>query len=113
MENKKTFKDFIEEDLDVFFNLDEFATEYELDGEVVPVIIVENNLNNNSAGIAKEHYYASQEVYKSVKTVYVKTDDFYVPKVESEITLDNKGYYVEDATEEQGIIRIILSANES
>ncbi|MER2089518.1 MAG: hypothetical protein ABS920_07260 [Sporosarcina sp.] len=113
MANKKTFKDFIHEDLDVFFNLDEMAEEHELDGETLPIVVTEINLNNNRPGIPREQLYVSQEVYAAVKTVYVRSTEFYLPEVGVELTLDGRNYFVEDASDQQGVIKIVLSANES
>ena len=111
--NKKTFKDFIMEDLDVFFNLDEMAEEHELEGETIAMVIVDSVVNSDRKGVNNQHLYASQEVYKKFKTLYIKSSDFHVPEVDSELELDGKLYYVEDAGEEQGVIRIVISANES
>lgn len=113
MVNKKTFKDFIHEDLDVFFNLDEMAEEHELEAVIVPLIISDNQSNDKLAGFSREQNYATQEVFKQFKTIYVKTADFYIPKVDSVIVLDGQEFYVEEASDEKGIIRIVVSANES
>ena len=113
MNNNKTFKDFILEDLDVFFDLDEMAEEHELDGEILTIVVTEVNLNNSRTGIAREQLYASQEIYNSVKTVYVKSADFYLPEIGVELTLDGSKYFVEDSSDQQGVIKIVLSANES
>lgn len=113
MENKKTFKDFIHEDLDVFFNLGEMAKEHELDGEIHPIVVTEVILNNSRTGIAKEQFYVSQEVYNAVKTVYVRAEQFYLPEVGVELTLDGRKYFVEDSSDQKGVIKIVLSANES
>jgi len=43
----------------------------------------------------------------------VKACDFYVPKVGNILMLDGEEYYVEEASEDMGIIRIVVSANES
>lgn len=111
--NKKTFKDFIAEDLDVFFDLDEMADEHELEGETIPLIVLDNQSNDKRTGMSRDQSYASQEVFKQYKTIYVKTADFYIPKVDSVIVLDRNEFYVEEAGEEQGVIRILVSANES
>ncbi|MEG0473123.1 MAG: hypothetical protein RR588_12390 [Solibacillus sp.] len=111
--NKNTFKDFIMEDLDVFFDLDEMATEHELEGKFVPLIISDNQSNDKQTGMSRDQSYASQEVFKQYKTVYVKAADFYIPKVDSVIVLDGHEYYVEEAGDEKGVIRIVISANES
>lgn len=109
----KTFKDFILEDLDVFFNLTEVADEHELEGERLTLVVVDSLSNNDITGFPNTQMYASQEVYKQYKTVYVKTVDFHIPRIDSILTLDGEEYYVEDAKDERGIIRIVLSLNES
>lgn len=108
----KTFKDFILEDLNVFFNDDEMADQHELDGQSLSLIVVDNS-SKDLNGLGREQLDASQEVYKVYKTVYVKSSDFYVPKIDSEIVLDGQSYYVEESGEEMGVIRVLLSANES
>lgn len=111
--NKKTFKDFVQSDLDVFLNLDEFADMHNLDGVDVPLVIVESQSNDDVNGFPREQLYASQEVFKQLKTIYVKSADYFLPKVDSVITLDGDEYYVDDASESNGMIRIVVSANES
>lgn len=113
MVNKKTFKEFANEDLDVFFDLGEMAEEHELEGEIIPLIISDNQSNDKLTGLTREHAYAAQELYKQFKTIYVKAADFYVPKVDSIIILDGQEFYVEEAADEKGVIRIVISANES
>ena len=109
----KTFKDFILEDLDVFFNEEEFAELHDIDGENVLAIIVDNDSSDNLAGFTREQSYVTQEVFKVLKTIYVKSAEFYVPKVDSEITVDGEKYFVEATGDEKGIIRIVVSAYES
>lgn len=108
----KTFKDFILEDLNVFFNVNEMADQHELDGQTLDLIVVDNSLEDLN-GLGRAQLDATQEVYKVYKTVYVKSSDFYVPKIDTELVLDGLSYYVEESGEEMGIIRIVLSANES
>lgn len=111
--NKKSFKDFVNEDLNVFFNLDEFGKEHELDGEILTLIVVDSTRNDDFSGYPREQLYASQEVYKHQKTIYVKATDYFLPKVDSSITLDGEELYVDEASENMGVIRIIASSNES
>lgn len=108
----KTFRDFILEDLDVFFNVSEMADQHELDGLTLNLIVVDNSLKDLN-GLGREQLDAMQEVYKVYKTVYVKNSDFFVPKIGTELVLDGQSYYVEESGEEMGVIRIVLSANES
>lgn len=108
----KTFKDFIMEDLNVFFNVDEMATQHELEGDILDLVVVDTTLEDLQ-GFGRDQLNASQEVFKVFKTIYVKSSEFYVPKVDSCLTLDGSEFYVEEAGEELGIIRILVSANES
>lgn len=107
------FKDTLEKDLsNVFFNIEEMSDEHELDGETLNLVVDESNLESMK-GYGKDQLSASQEVFLHFKTIFVKSSDFYVPKVGSNLNLDNKEYYVEESGEEMGIIRIVISANES
>lgn len=108
----KTFKDFILEDLDVFFNVDEMAEEHELEGQNLDLIVVDSSLEDLK-GFGRDQLNVAQEVFKIFKTVYVKSSDFYIPKVDSELVLDGESYYVEEAKDQNGVIKIVLSANES
>ena len=108
----KTFKDFIMEDLDVFFNVEEMADEHVLDGQDLDLIVIDSSLED-LIGFGRDQLDAAQEVFKVFKTVYVKSSDFYVPKVDSELNLDGQGYYVEEAKDQNGVIKIVLSAHES
>ncbi|MFY0521017.1 hypothetical protein ACOMCU_24810 [Lysinibacillus sp. UGB7] len=108
---KKTFKDFMIKDLDVFFNIDEMAEEHELEGETLN-LVVENNLEDIT-GFGIEQLNVAQEMFKHYKTILVKATDFYIPKIDRLIVLDGEEYYVEKTGEEMGIIQIVVSANES
>lgn len=107
------FKDALEKDLSsVFFNANEFAEEHELDGETLDLVVEDTSLEELK-GFSRDQLDASQEVFKVFKTIFVKSSDFYVPKVDSILTLDGEEFYVEEAAEDMGIIRILVSANES
>lgn len=108
----KTFKDFITEDLDVFFNVDEMADKHELEGQELDLIVVDSSLEDLK-GFGRDQLNVAQEVFKIFKTVYVKSSDFYIPKIDSELVLDGESYYVEEAKDQNGVIKIVLSANES
>lgn len=107
----RTFKDLVAEDLDVFFNCLELAKVHELDGEFLD-LVVESNVEHVK-DYSRDQLSASQEVFVHLKTIFVKSCDFYVPKVGNSLMLDGEEYYVEEASEDMGIIRIVVSANES
>ncbi|MFJ7407127.1 MULTISPECIES: hypothetical protein [unclassified Lysinibacillus] len=107
------FKETLEADISsVFFNDDEMADQHELDGQSMSLVVVDNS-SEDLNGLGREQLDASQDVFKVYKTVYVKSSDFYIPKIDSELVLDGQSYYVEESGEEMGVIRIVLSANES
>lgn len=106
------FKDTLEKDLsNVFFNVNELADKHVLGGRELD-IVVENYLGDIK-GYGKEQLMVSQEVFTHLKTILVKTNDFYIPNVGSVLELDGEEYYVEEAGEELGVIRIVISAYES
>lgn len=88
------------------------ADEHELDGQDLDLIVVDSSLEDLK-GFGRDQLDAAQEIFKVYKTVYVKSSDFYIPKVDSEITLDGQGYFVEEAKDQNGVIKIVLSAHES
>ncbi|EON70404.1 hypothetical protein [Lysinibacillus sphaericus] len=107
------FKETLEADLSsVFFNVDEMAAEHVLDGNELTLVVVDSSLEEIN-GFSRDQLDASQEMFKSYKTIYVKSSEFYIPKIDSLLELDGEEYYVEQAGEEMGIIRILVYANES
>lgn len=106
------FKEALEKDLSsVFFNANEFAEEHELDGKTLGLVVEDTSLEELK-GYGKDQLSAAQEVFSHFKTIFVRSSDFYVPKVGSVLDLDGNEYYVEESSEDMGIIKIVLSANE-
>ncbi|MFJ8100416.1 hypothetical protein [Lysinibacillus sp. NPDC096212] len=107
------FKEALEKDLSsVFFNANEFAEEHELEGETLDLVVEDTSLEELK-GYGKDQLSAAQEVFSHFKTIFVRSSDFYVPKVGSILVLNGNEYYVEESAEDMGIIRILISANES
>lgn len=108
------FKETLEADISsVFFDVDEMADEHVLQGETIPMVLINDKSDNNMTGFSREQLYAAQEVYKQYKTIYVKSVDFYVPNIDTILNLDGIEYDVEEASEDCGVICIVLSLNES
>lgn len=106
------FKDTLEKDLtNVFFNANELADKHVLEDQELD-IVVESNLGDVK-GYGRDQLSATQEVFSNFKTILVKSSDFYIPKIGSSLVLDGEEYYVEEAEEEMGVIRIVVSAYES
>lgn len=104
------FKDYLARDLDVFFNLEEFAEMHEIDGREVPAII-DSDITKIRSNNRYERY---DGIYKAEITVYVKAQDFVNrPVFGQSLRLDGKLYLVMECNEISGILEIVLGANES
>lgn len=94
-------------ELDIFFNLDELATEHMINNKKMTVVVDEDKLEEgkikNLDGInSKEILY------------YVKANDFgNLPKVDDEQKFDGKFMFVKNAIESDGIYEITLYQNRS
>ena len=104
-----TFKDFLKEDIrNVFFNNCELSDKHLIDGEEMDVIIDANELIDREKG----NYLDG--VYKKRFIIYVKADQFgSMPKIGSELYLDNKSYTVCDVADEKCTYSITLENNKS
>lgn len=102
-----SLKDIIEQDLNIFFNTDEFATIHNIGGREFPIVMDNDRL--------------SQLTKKDYDGLYIGDLLFYVsalelgtkPKPGNVILFDEKPYIIFDAKEDDGIYEIILKASES
>ena len=106
-----TFKDLVQNELAVFFNLDEFAEIHNIDGRDMPAV-VDKDLLQERPRQPMELYLASEGVYIDQILVFVRTSDFGDPPVIGQhIHLDGELYRVSKCAENAGIIEITLEAN--
>lgn len=104
------FKDIIRADLNIFMNLDEFATTHTVNGKKMAVTIDNNELIER----AKKAKSNMDGIYVKSTLIYVKPKDFgQLPAVGSALNLDGKIFKVTDATNEDGLYSIHLEANRS
>lgn len=105
------FKDAISDDINnVFLNPDEFGEEHEINGEIM-MVIVDNN----------EYIEREKRVVSNADGVYLKQILFYVSKnvmgnlpiIGNVMRFDRKSYTVTDAIDENGIYSVSLSAVKS
>lgn len=103
-----SFQKMLEEDLSkVFFNINEFATEHELEGQVIPLILDEDKIQERKLKAAEGTYLG--EVLIFVDKQYLS----YRPVEDQRISFDNKHYFVVSCNDDGCMYEIVLGANES
>jgi len=103
-------KDYFNSDINTFFNLDEFAQTYIIDGKEVPAVIDSDILKTRSNDKSEQY----DGVYAGQLAVYVKAADLLErPVYGQQLRLDGKLYTVIECSEEMGVLEIVLGANES
>lgn len=105
-------RDYFFLDNNTFFNTNEFGELHTLGSKEVVMIIEEDGFNGIS-GRTNEFEDATQNIYESVITIYLKASDYNKPSVGKRITLDGEKYYVVGSSVSDGILKISLAANES
>ncbi|WP_422447808.1 hypothetical protein [Thermoanaerobacterium sp. DL9XJH110] len=100
-----SFKDIIQSDLNVFFNLDEFAETHTIDGRPLNVIVDNDRLQQRS----KKEY---DGISVGEILFYVKASDFGErPEQGTPMVFDGRQMYVFDCREDDGVYEIILQQN--
>lgn len=107
---KKTFKDLIHEDLNVFFNFNEFGEMHELDGTPTLIVLDDEGSKELSGTIEMEN--TMRGIFQETLTIYVKSADYEKPDVGYRLNLDGKDYYVTSASKSSGLLRIDLVSYE-
>jgi hypothetical protein len=103
------FKDYINNDLDIFLNQNEFAEIHKVNGFDMPIIWDKDLLKERQAKIFQE-----TGLYQIDVLFHVKKENIgYKPVVGEMMVIDNDTYRVSDIQEDQGIYTIELVANES
>lgn len=104
------FKDYLARDLEVFFNLNEFAEMHNIDGREIPAIV-----DSDITKIRSDNKYERYDgIYKGEVTVYVRAKDFTIrPVFGQAMRLDGQLYTVVESNEVSGVLEIVLGANES
>jgi hypothetical protein len=105
-------KDVIQNDLSVFFSLDEFAEYIDIDGQQVLAIIGSDEFNERPRH-PEDLYNITNGIYQSSITILVKSADFEKPVVGQQISINGEDYYVVSVSEESGVIKINATANEA
>lgn len=112
MVSNMTFKDFLQQDLNTFINPDEFGNLHKLDSKEIMMIIEEDEFGLKK-GLTSDYEDSTQGVFESAIIIYLRSTDFKKPSVGKRIKLDGDNYYVVEASNSDGVLKIKLAANES
>lgn len=107
-----SFKAQLRDDLGIFFSLSEFAEVHYIDGKQMIAIVDADDFKELS-GRSAEIENAMQGIFINSVTLYVRTADYTKPSVGYRLNLDGEYYYVTDAHESAGILKINLVSHES
>lgn len=107
------FKDQLKKDLEIFLNPFEFAEYHKLNSIETLMVIQEDDVQDQSMTYQNKYNNVAQNMFETLVTIYVKTQDFEKPDVHEKVTLDGKQYYVVSASVFGGLLKIRLKANEA
>ena len=100
-----TFKEALEDDLEVFFNLDEFAEIHIIDGVEMPIIMDEDALEELK--VTQDVDYDG--IYKSVLLFSAKTSDIgSKPAINALMEIDDNMYKIIGASSNGDVLKIIV-----
>lgn len=103
-----TFKDYLESDLDVFFNSYEFAEIHNIDGEDM-LVVVDNDLIEERQKGNQQSFNDPAGVFKTDVLFIVKKTDFgEKPATGQTLEFDGKRYTVSDVEDEGNTYNISL-----
>lgn len=99
------FQDMVRQDLDVFFNPDEFGEEHTIDGETVTCIVDDQTCRDRKGG-------AEFAVSQSTVFLFARSGDL-PPRREpgEELRFDGVPYTIETWDEDMGVSSVSLSIN--
>ena len=99
----KTFKDFIESDLDVFINPDEFGYNHNINGEDILCLVDEDFFDERST--TKDDL-RQGGVYPKIKSIFIKKIDIEEPAIDEQLRLDAELYLVKGVNEAGSLFEI-------
>lgn len=105
------FKDYLDADLNIFFNEDEFGAYHNVDGENI-LVVIDNDLLEEWK--ASNNYNDPTGIYKADLLFYVKKNVFGAkPAIGQNMWFDGKLYQVSDVKDEKKTYIISLAAHRS
>lgn len=104
------FKESIQDDLNIFFNEDEFGDLHNINGKDMTVIIDEDMLEEYK----EKRDMDSDGMYEAKMMIYIRNDDLgYRPAIGSSLKLDNIKYFVLSVADSNGMYQILLGVNKA
>jgi hypothetical protein len=102
-----TLKSQIQDDISLFFDLDEFAEEHEVNGETVSCIWDQDLSTERSKGDR------NMGVFIHAPVLFVPLASLSKPRIGERMTVDGEYYTVTNVVDSEGILEITLTANQS
>lgn len=104
------FKDYLDSDLDVFLDQDEFAELHDIDGQQIPAMLDEDILKLKTRGRA----FAGDGIYDDEKVLFIKLSDIgYQPVIGQHLHLDGELCQISECRNNNGMLEITLGANKA
>lgn len=100
-------KEYLNDDLDVFFDADEFAEEHEIDGVMMPIIIDNDLLREQQSKMTDPSGYFVADLLFHVKASYFPRR----PEPRSIINFDGKPRRIADVQGDGGVYTITLAVS--
>ena len=102
----KTFKDYAQDfDLDTFINLDEFADDHLINGNLLKCVI-DNDIFDERSTLSGDR---SGGVFKDMISIFIKKEDIEKPLIDEMITVDDEDYRVVEVKENMRMYEIELT----
>lgn len=106
-DEKLTFKETLTTDLDTFINMDEFAEEHELNGEMVNCVV--QSPTDREIFLQNRDYAGFDGIYGKQTIVHVKKSDLpELPPEQQVFYLDGEIYKVSRVIDDMGMVSIVL-----
>lgn len=102
----KVFKDYAQDfDLDTFINLDEFADDHLINGNLLKCVI-DNDIFDERSTLSGDR---SGGVFKDMISIFIKKEDIEKPLIDEMITVDDEDYRVVEVKENMRMYEIELT----
>lgn len=106
------FKECLNADLDTFLNVEEFGEVHRInDAEFV--MVVQDYVSEREKQGLRAYDNASFNLYQNSKTIFLKDSEICRPSITEKIKFDDEEFVVTDTEISGGLLKIIITKNES
>lgn len=106
------FREMLVQDLSTFFNPDEFGEEHDLDGNLIIMVLEEDDYNPREQ-FQQDIYNASEGIFQTKKRLHMRASDFEKPVAGQLVHFDGEPFYVGKVSESGGVLSFDITANEA